>query len=83
VFASGQAWQFKDWLGGKEVAPVDLFANVLGFYLTFDDKKIPDTIRSWNVKVISVNQRKRHLDKVAVLMFWDLIKQQMKKMFVN
>ena len=77
VFASGQQWQFKGW---EWEAPVDLFANVLGLFLTFDDEKIPESVRGWDVKVISVNRRKRHLDKVAVSTFWDLVRQRLKKL---
>jgi parafibromin len=71
VFALGNTWQFKGWHWNT---PVDLFSNVSGFYLTFDDEIIPDTIKSWNVYVISVNRRKRHLDKIAANTFWDHIK---------
>lgn len=51
VFVSGQLWQFKGW---KWPAPVDLFRNVLGVYLTFDNRAIDTTVQSWNCKVIKV-----------------------------
>ncbi len=49
VFTSGQAWQFKGW---KYTNPTDLFANARGFYVKYDDEKVPDSVKSWDVKVI-------------------------------
>lgn len=51
VFVSGQAWQFKNW---KWSSPVDLFKNVLGVYLTFDDRPVDSNVSSWNCKTIKV-----------------------------
>mmetsp|Transcript_27139 Transcript_27139/g.37736 ORF Transcript_27139/g.37736 Transcript_27139/m.37736 type:complete len:441 (-) Transcript_27139:65-1387(-) len=76
VFAIGNAWQFKGW---KWNTPVELFSRAVGFYLTFTDERIPETVKSWNVKVISVDQRKRHLDKVATSVFWDILKLRLKQ----
>lgn len=51
VFVSGQTWQFKGW---KWSSPVDLFKNVLGIYLTFDDRTVDPNVQSWNCKTIKV-----------------------------
>jgi parafibromin len=51
VFVSGQLWQFKGW---KWAQPVDLFRQVLGVYLTFDDRAVDSNVLSWNCKIIKV-----------------------------
>jgi len=65
----GPPWQFKDW---KWSSPVELFSKTQGFYLHFDDSQVPDTVKSWNVKLLPVSREKhkRHLDRTAVLQFW-------------
>jgi parafibromin len=72
VFAIGQPWQFKDW---KWANPVDLFQNVLGVHLMLDNEKVSDNVRSWNCKLLKVNQFKRHLDSGAANMFWDMLQK--------
>jgi parafibromin len=51
VFVSGQLWQFAQW---KHNNPVDLFQNVLGVHLMFDDRNPDPIIQSWNCKVLKV-----------------------------
>lgn len=53
VFVSGQAWQFKGW---KWSNPVDLFRNVLGIYLTFDERPIDPNVMTWNCKILKVSK---------------------------
>jgi parafibromin len=72
VFAIGQSWQFKEWNWAN---PVDLFQNVLGVHLMLDNEKVSDNIRSWNCKVLKINQFKRHLDSGAANMFWDMLQK--------
>jgi hypothetical protein len=52
VFVTGQAWQFKGW---KYATPQDLFQNVLGIHLMYDDQQPPPTIQSWNCKILKVS----------------------------
>ncbi|KAL6064114.1 accessory factor associated with RNA polymerase II [Balamuthia mandrillaris] len=68
VFALGPAWQFKSW---KWSDPVELFANVRGFYLGFEDSQVPPSVKSWNVKILKISKHKRHLDSTAYLSFWN------------
>jgi parafibromin len=70
VFALGQQWQFKGW---KWSEPVELFHHVRGFYLRFDDDGPVDAVKKWNMKVLTINRHKRHLDKTAVVEFWQEI----------
>lgn len=76
VFALGAAWQFKGW---KYAQPVDLFQRVLGVHLKFDDAETLTTVKNWNVKVLSVNKFKRHLDGTTAVMFWRLLDDFMAK----
>jgi hypothetical protein len=68
VFALGQQWQFKGWLWHEAVT---LFNNVRGFYIHFDDEQVPENIKHWNVKILTINKHKRHLDRTAALEFWN------------
>ena len=77
VFALGADWQFKGWLYPN---PAVLFSRVLGFYFTFDDMKIPPAVKQWNVKIISVDRRHRHLDRVAANTFWDLVRNWLRRL---
>lgn len=52
VFVSGQVWQFKGW---RWPSPVDLFKNVMGVYLTFEDRTIDKNVQTWNCKTIKVS----------------------------
>ncbi|KAN0018275.1 hypothetical protein ACTFIU_010889 [Dictyostelium citrinum] len=68
AFVQGEAWQFKDW---KWSNPADLFANIRGFYVKFDDSNLPDIVKSWDVKVLHISKSKRHLDHTAQVEFWN------------
>jgi len=70
VFVLGPEWQFKDWPWHK---PVDIFLNVKGFHLKFDDQKVDANVKSWDVKVLNINKNKRYLDKTASLEFWQTL----------
>ena len=67
VFATGQAWQFKGW---KFNTPGDVFSNILGVHVTFDDRAVNPNCAAWDCKVLKINQHKRHLDGVASNDFW-------------
>jgi len=54
VFVLGAEWQFKGW---KHSTPVELFANVLGFYVRYEDEAIPQTITSWDVKILNISKQ--------------------------
>jgi parafibromin len=76
VFSNGQPWQFRGW---KWAEPADLFANVVGLYAHWDDEKLPDSIRSWNVRRLPVSRHKRHLDAKVALDVWASIEAFMLK----
>ncbi|KAG0368080.1 RNA pol II accessory factor, Cdc73 family-domain-containing protein [Gamsiella multidivaricata] len=68
VFTTGAEWQFKKWKWQK---PVELFAHVKGFYVKWADEQPKDSIKSWNVEVLSLNRHRRHADRAVVTEFWD------------
>lgn len=70
VFVLGQGWQFKDWHWST---PVELFSNVRGFYLKYDDAVFPPEVKAWNVKPLTISKSKRHLDQTAALQFWNTL----------
>eukprot|EP00771_Trimastix_marina_P000925 gnl/Trimastix_PCT/1961.p1 GENE.gnl/Trimastix_PCT/1961~~gnl/Trimastix_PCT/1961.p1 ORF type:complete len:437 (-),score=124.99 gnl/Trimastix_PCT/1961:248-1558(-) len=72
VFATGKLWQFKGW-PWKE--PVDIFHNVKGFHLRYDDQAEEPLISKWDVKVLTVMRSQRHLDQPKVLEFWRALEE--------
>jgi parafibromin len=51
VFTTGAEWQFKKFKWQK---PVELFAQVKGFYAKWADEQPKETIKTWNVEILSV-----------------------------
>lgn len=82
VFATGQRWQFKDFCphlpGLFPHAPVDLFQQVLGVHLMYDEKTIDPVVSSWNCAVLKISRNRRHQDAVAANMFWSLLTEHIK-----
>ncbi|GJJ70508.1 parafibromin [Entomortierella parvispora] len=68
VFTTGAEWQFKKWKWQK---PLELFAHVKGFYCKWADEQPKDTIKTWNVEMLSLNRHRRHADRATVTEFWD------------
>jgi parafibromin len=70
VFAQGQAWQFKGW---QWATPAEVFGNCAGFFMYFDDSKIPDAVKSWNVTKFPLKRQHRHLDGIHAYKMWEAI----------
>eukprot|EP01137_Pigoraptor_chileana_P022710 Opistho-2@87903 len=70
VFAQGPLWQFKNWPWEN---PVDIFANVKGFHLKFEDAPVDPNIKKWDVSILTINRTKRHLDAPAAMKFWEIL----------
>ncbi|KAF9131257.1 accessory factor associated with RNA polymerase II [Mortierella sp. 14UC] len=68
VFTTGAEWQFKKFKWQK---PVELFAQVKGFYTKWADEQPKETIKTWNVEILSLNRHRRHADRAVVTEFWD------------
>jgi len=76
AFVTGQQWQFKGWIWNS---PPEIFANVRGFFLGYDDEQVPPLIKNWDVKILTVNKHKRHLDSTAKLVFWNTLDEFVQK----
>jgi hypothetical protein len=78
VFAQGQEWQFKqypkDW-GGV----AGIFSHTKGFFMHYEDEKVPKNVATWNVKALPVNKLKRHHDGTAARKFWEDIDLELRK----
>lgn len=72
VFVQGNLWQFKGW---KWESPADLFQNVRGFSLEFDDASTDPKIQGWNVQRLRISRSRRHLDSTAAFQFWSTIEE--------
>jgi len=72
VFVLGATWQFKNWYW---TTPVDIFSRVLGFYLHYEEEIVPELIKAWDVKILSISkqQSKKHLVQTAALEYWKAI----------
>ncbi|KAF9977326.1 hypothetical protein BGZ73_006367 [Actinomortierella ambigua] len=68
VFTNGAEWQFKKLKWPK---PIDLFANVKGFYVKWTDEQPKEVVKTWNVETINIDRTRRHTDRARVTEFWD------------
>lgn len=68
VFVQGPAWQFKGWPWNG--SPVEIFSNIKGFHLKWDESRLDDNVAKWNVHILELSRNKRHLDKANLLKFW-------------
>uniref|UniRef100_A0A6G1SE07 Parafibromin n=1 Tax=Aceria tosichella TaxID=561515 RepID=A0A6G1SE07_9ACAR len=77
VFVQGPAWQFKGW--PYNGSPVEIFSNIKGFHLKWDDSKLDENVARWNVQILELSHNKRHLDKANLLKFWSSLDSFMMK----
>jgi len=78
VFVQGQEWQFKNY--PKEWGGVaGIFSTVKGFYIYYDDEKIPPAVSTWNVQCLTINKHKRHFDQSASNKFWEEMENVLRK----
>ncbi|CAG7815804.1 unnamed protein product [Allacma fusca] len=69
VFVNGPAWQFKGWPWDGN--PVDIFSKICAFHLKYDEQRLDANVAKWAVNVIPLSRTKRHLDKAALMTFWE------------
>ncbi|KAK4019888.1 hypothetical protein OUZ56_001889 [Daphnia magna] len=69
VFVMGPAWQFKGWPWSGN--PVEIFVQVCAFHVKWDDIPLDQNVAKWAVNVISLSRTKRHLDRAALMTFWE------------
>lgn len=65
VFVMGQFWQFKDWPheGIKKESLVEALSRVRGFFLRYTTDPPNQTVKTWNVKTLSISRDARYGDK--------------------
>ena len=69
VFVMGQAWQFKGW--PHEGRPVDILSRIAGFQIKQQEATLEKNIDNWAVTEIQLSRTERHLDRAALLTFWE------------
>uniref|UniRef100_H2ZI58 Cell division control protein 73 C-terminal domain-containing protein n=1 Tax=Ciona savignyi TaxID=51511 RepID=H2ZI58_CIOSA len=80
VFVQGPSWQFKGWPWLlQDGSPVDIFAKIQAFHLKFVEQKLETNISKWNVHVLQLSETKRHMDRAALLKFWEVLDKYMTK----
>jgi len=69
-FVLDNTWQFKNW---KWTVPRDIFSHVKGYYLLYEEEKVPDNIKEWNVSHLrlSKQKQKQHMSHSAQVNFWE------------
>lgn len=77
VFVAGPAWQFKGWPWDGN--PVEIFTKVCAFHLKYDEMKLDVNVGKWAVHVIELSRSKRHLDRAALMTFWEKLDKHILK----
>lgn len=75
VFTLGPQWQFKGWRW-KDTATV--FEKCRGLHVYFDDKKLDDHIKTWNVVKFPLSKQTRSLDRTLSYKIWQAIESFMR-----
>ncbi|CAG9815814.1 unnamed protein product [Phaedon cochleariae] len=68
VWVMGPAWQFK---GYPWETPVEIFDKIAAFHIKYDEMKMDPNVEKWAVTVIQLSRTKRHLDRAALMIFWE------------
>uniref|UniRef100_A0A7S4FXQ2 Cell division control protein 73 C-terminal domain-containing protein n=1 Tax=Eutreptiella gymnastica TaxID=73025 RepID=A0A7S4FXQ2_9EUGL len=68
-FVSGNLWQFERWFSEN---PVEIFAKLAGFHLTFAEDRPHQTTSKWSVKQLKIGRAEsaRHMDRKVAKEFW-------------
>ena len=62
-----QDWPFK---GAPQGDLVDTLNAVRGFFVRYDTDDVPETVRKWNVHVLTLQKNARHNDPARAMEFW-------------
>ncbi|KAJ9591699.1 hypothetical protein L9F63_001786 [Diploptera punctata] len=77
VFVMGPAWQFKGWPWDGN--PVEIFSKICAFHIKYDEMRLDTNVGRWAVHVIELSRTKRHLDRAALMVFWEKLDKHMIK----
>eukprot|EP00760_Papus_ankaliazontas_P005387 PhM_4_TR12535/c0_g1_i1/m.9221/K15175/CDC73; parafibromin len=75
-FAAGKAWQFDRWYNDTKMSVAEALAQIPAFHVRFDEERIDDKVRQWNVTILRVARRKTNATYKDVLharQIWDSI----------
>lgn len=50
---------------------LSLFFTVCAFHLKYDEMRLDANVARWAVTVIELSRTKRHLDRAALMIFWE------------
>lgn len=59
--------------------PTEIFSKVCAFHIKFDEQPLDKNVANWSVKVLSLSQTKRHLDRAVLHGFWNTLDRFMVK----
>jgi parafibromin len=51
--------------------PVEIFSKMCAFHIKYDEMKLDANVGRWAVHVIQLSRTKRHLDRAALMIFWE------------
>lgn len=46
---------------------METFSKVAGFYMHYSDEAVPELVKNWNVKMLSLHRSSRHKDGAVLL----------------
>ena len=72
VFLLDKKWQIKNFNQNDQR---DLFKNILGVYVGFDDAPVPEEIQGWRIKKYQLNKERRSDDSRVVQNIWHDIEE--------
>lgn len=81
VIVNGAKWQFKGWPfpGVEEGNLVETFKRIKGAFVCYEDDKVPEQVKHWNVKLIRLKRTSRHNDRAVAKEFWEEIDSMLKQ----
>ncbi|CAD8054204.1 unnamed protein product [Paramecium primaurelia] len=68
VFLRGSTYELKQF---PDQNPNQLFKNIRGYHMKFEEEKLKDLIKQWNIKVLELHRSKRYQDIDVVNAFWE------------
>lgn len=52
---------------------MEMFSSLCGFFFHFRDEDVPDSIKSWNVRRLTLDRNARHNDVQTAQVFFETI----------
>ena len=49
------------------------YITAKGFYIYYEDQKIPEAIKKWNVTVLPLSPKWRHKDQSILMKLWEAL----------